>query len=99
MQEMTSKSREIYLKRLNGLSTFTPEFQPRMEAAGEKLFGHRQIEIEIHVYERAGIVVGQRRHGSGASQGTLGGIIHRDISAGRLHANIFYGAVAIDSES
>jgi len=31
---MTSKNRETYLKRLNGLSTFTPEFRPRIEAAG-----------------------------------------------------------------
>jgi hypothetical protein len=51
--------RETHLKRLNELSTFTPEFQPRYDAAWKsKLLGHGQIEIKIYVYVGAGIVIG-----------------------------------------
>ena len=47
----------MYLKRLNMLSTFTPEFQPRAMRLGKKLLRHGQIEIKIYIYVGACIVV------------------------------------------
>ena len=48
----------MYLKSLNVLSTFTPEFQPGCDRLGKKLLRHGQIEIKIYVYVGACIVVG-----------------------------------------